>query len=132
MDAGGRLHQVGKQEAIPIYQERGRQLGSAAAMAAAESFGIIDMSVESYIAEYADMPTNWLRQPAPEAKAFFDWLTTFNRLVGQRWPGATLLDLAERPYEDWFHQDNWTPEQAVCEVVRDQGPELDQQFPRCR
>lgn len=88
------------------------------------------MSIDSYIATYAGMPTNYLRRPTAEAQAFSDWLGNFNRLVDRRWPGATLLDLAARPYEDWHFEYQWTPEQAVAEVVRDQGAELDEQFPK--
>lgn len=52
------------------------------------------------------------------------------RLVGVRWPGASLLDLAERPWWDWFQVDQDTPEQAVAEVERDQGDQLNREFPR--
>jgi hypothetical protein len=86
--------------------------------------------VKSYIATMANMPTNRLRLPTPEQKALCDWLLEFNRLVGVRWPGASLLDLAERPWWDWFQVDQDTPEQAVAEVERDQGDQLDREFPR--
>jgi hypothetical protein len=82
------------------------------------------MTVEQWMATYAGMPTNHFRRPSPEAKAFYEWLVAFNKLVGQRWRGLTLLDLAERPYHDWFNLDGDTPEQALAEVIRSQ-PELD-------
>jgi hypothetical protein len=80
-----------------------------------------------YIGTYAGMPTNFLRQPTPEARDFARWLTRFNDLLGERWPGCTLLELAERPWHDW-HADGDTPEDAVAEVERDQGDELDERF----
>ena len=91
---------------------------------------VCEQQVRSFIGTMAGMPTNFLRRPTPEAKAFSDWLTRFNELVGQRWPGATLLDLAERPWNDWFAIDGDTPEQALAEVERDQGSQLDGEFPK--
>lgn len=90
---------------------------------------IARFTIDQYIANYANMPTNYLRQPTTEQKALYDWLRQFNDLVGERWPGADLFALADRPWHDWLELDDMTPEQAIEEVERDQGPELDEQFP---
>ena len=73
-----------------------------------------DAQVRTFIGTLAGMPTNRLRLPAPEDAAFAAWLVEFNRLIGKRWPGATLFDVADRPWRDWFEIDGDTPEQAVA------------------
>jgi hypothetical protein len=83
--------------------------------------------VRGWIGTCAGRRTNPLAADKFEHSAdFANWLMQLNKLVGERWSGLSLLDCAERPYEDWF-LDGDTPEEGLREIERDQGPELDEE-----
>lgn len=78
----------------------------------------------------AHLPSSSLMTADPEEAKFSNWLKAFERLVQARWRGITLDDLVERPWRDWCFLDGDTPEQALQEVIQEQGGELDRDFGR--
>lgn len=88
------------------------------------------MDIHTFIGNIAGMPTNRLMRPTARAQALSDWLMRLNAAVGKRWPGATLMDLSERPWQDWFVLDDMTTQRAIQEIEMEQGPELDTRFPK--
>lgn len=88
------------------------------------------MHINTFIGNVCGSRTNPLgRDRNPDAPEMSKWMMKLNDLVGRRWPGASLMDLNERPWDDWFY-DGDTPERGLQEIEMDQGAELDARFQR--